>query len=701
MCLPYDPPGSGSPNPLATGANPEDRTLRTCAETAVDISVAMLTPVTHERLMEVLLSTGSVLKADHGHYNKLMRSSEKNVEALRELADGAILIHCVKILGQLESNSALDKCGFLHPVSEALELPVEEVMHEDMFADLFGQSALCLVARRMLRICYMTDSWPWRGYAALKGRDTAQHVLQELKRDDDVFKDFQRFDQKNKHAGLVEQRHLWHKVSVQQTLVAAREYNFQYDEGFLELYRRRGMVTLPEVICEEGIGAAKNSKFCKTTSKFRRPESSMMQILEKQVIDVRHHYKVIPPYIPMTKKCGRLPRDAFEEHTSERSLELSQIASTKQKPSWYSPCAERLHTPTADLAMLRDIAPDWNACKSAYFGKLISAKHRLVIMMPETADLAPSFDGNRWAFALWSFPDSSSLVWPAQRCFWGGDADVTYFKPLPCKRATFLTVVDPRNVMAATFSWRSCVWLQQRLPDAGADIRPAVRAVVEGDPQPLMQVAARCAFWKTAATDLQAMAKFLGIALSNSANLVDILYDMISNILGIEGLAVMSILQLRLAVFERDLEYSEDLLELDAAVSVLTKEDQSKLTEEKKRAKLQKSDRDEYTERYKEKMVMFRDEPKRQKKMVQKPLPKLFFKLTHAEVKAYIPPGSSIWRSLTKGGWMGHLPPFPRVSATWAEHGEEESPLVCLRKLWRLRFLADGTDESTCPWKLF
>ena len=75
-------------------------------------------------------------------------------------------------------------------------------------------------------------------------------------------------------------------------------------------------------------------------------------------------------------------------------------------------------------------------------------------------------------------------------------------------------------------------------------------------------------------------------------------------------------------------------------------------------------------------------------------------KIPHAQVKQYCPPGTSVWRSQTsRPGWNGHCPPFQRTSATHKDFGEEQAPLVVLRRLWSSYLFLEGKDRSECPYK--
>lgn len=61
------------------------------------------------------------------------------------------------------------------------------------------------------------------------------------------------------------------------------------------------------------------------------------------------------------------------------------------------------------------------------------------------------------------------------------------------------------------------------------------------------------------------------------------------------------------------------------------------------------------------------------------------------------PQGGTFWRGNRVGSWDGHLEPFPRCSASWHLYGHRESPVMCLRDMWRKYLATQALDESSCP----
>ena len=57
--------------------------------------------------------------------------------------------------------------------------------------------------------------------------------------------------------------------------------------------------------------------------------------------------------------------------------------------------------------------------------------------------------------------------------------------------------------------------------------------------------------------------------------------------------------------------------------------------------------------------------------------------ITQSEARILLPPGASVWKANIEGCWMGHFPPFKRVSKSWRLHGHREAALEVVKDCWR------------------
>ena len=81
--------------------------------------------------------------------------------------------------------------------------------------------------------------------------------------------------------------------------------------------------------------------------------------------------------------------------------------------------------------------------------------------------------------------------------------------------------------------------------------------------------------------------------------------------------------------------------------------------------------------------------------------PRLAAHIEQTEARRWIPEGSSIWRSLTRGAWCAHVPPLRRISEPWVVHGCEQLALkTILVRMWAQHLELVGGDPSDCPFDL-
>ena len=98
-------------------------------------------------------------------------------------------------------------------------------------------------------------------------------------------------------------------------------------------------------------------------------------------------------------------------------------------------------------------------------------------------------------------------------------------------------------------------------------------------------------------------------------------------------------------------------------------------------------------EAYKLKASAFRGKQKKTIKVITFP-----HLCEQRDANKYVPSGSSVWRSLKRGEWCGHNPPYVRVSASFRKSGSSEEALRhCLAKLWRQELDKHSQPLSECP----
>ena len=169
-------------------------------------------------------------------------------------------------------------------------------------------------------------------------------------------------------------------------------------------------------------------------------------------------------------------------------------------------------------------------------------------------------------------------------------------------------------------------------------------------------------------------------------------------VVGLHRCALAIEVALRIPTEENHEQFSERLLELDAAIDVMDTHDKKDVETEKQSAKSRKADRKTFRIEYaqKRKEAKFGGVPPLKK--LKKTPTKLPFTIEQGEAKKYIPGGSYIWRGRVRAEWWGHLSPFKRIRCPFTTAGEEqEACRECIRGLWKQHAHFKGYPFSECP----
>ena len=115
----------------------------------------------------------------------------------------------------------------------------------------------------------------------------------------------------------------------------------------------------------------KNTKTTTAQKRFKRPQTSMMSVLQAQTLEKRHHFTTIAQDAPLTSKCSEVPQDAYRARPKDRSLDFASIVTTQQTVSWHSPTGGNFALRFGDLEFLRDVEqldPTFGIVEQAWMG---------------------------------------------------------------------------------------------------------------------------------------------------------------------------------------------------------------------------------------------------------------------------------------------------------------------------------------------
>jgi hypothetical protein len=329
----------------------EDKTFKGCFDNALITSVAMLLDESNLRINESILAPTRHLKIWQGSQSKAIRSCLAAETWLVGQVTGDYMAHVDAIVGTLKSAVDMERCRFVVRAHVADRLDPKEVVTEDEHADIMGQFVMTLAANRMRRGLWFFG-WPTRMFRVLKGGELALQTVVDFLWDCEHWVIFADLEDKSNAQLLLQNRSVFKKVSVIQLMAALKDTAGVITDDFLELLHNRARGLFGTQIAEDLIGAQKNNKDVKTGRKFRRPEYSMAAGIKGKVLEERHHFIAPNMDTPMQAKTVRLDASCFSIRKEGRSLPFHTMVSTSQTPDFYSPSAQNLNTPHADVVLV-------------------------------------------------------------------------------------------------------------------------------------------------------------------------------------------------------------------------------------------------------------------------------------------------------------------------------------------------------------
>jgi len=175
---------------------------------------------------------------------------------------------------------------------------------------------------------------------------------------------------------------------------------------------------------------------------------------------------------------------------------------------------------------------------------------------------------------------------------------------------------------------------------------------------------------------------------------------MVQTILKLPDHLVLPIVAARLgSSSDFDNTFLDEVLQIDEAIDCLDKAEEKDVRKHQSDAKASKQANSEYLTSYSRKFAKVqaarevavqaaapkskaRAKPKAMPAPARLPVVLPEGELSQNQIKVLLPPETSVWRANHHHSWMGHCPPFPRVSAPWAQYGHRYAAIRLLRTLW-------------------
>ena len=458
-----------------------------------------------------------VVREWHTEQNKANRSCEESVSWMVQMASGGGTASCAGTLQLLQSSGFLEDLGmpttaFPAGVSSVhAEHPL--VVEERELVGKLADYALCLCMRRLRSLSWHTDTYPGM-FALLLSQDQAgvDHALKTMREDWDCWQVLRQ--QKGPFWKKLQQRSPFCTVHTEQIFRMLRESNWQVTPSIVQTVQRQFAAVTQTKIVEDSVRVGRVAETNKGMSKQVGPAEVWSQLCFAELADKVHRFRqpawkaeVVPDGLSTTSVSGfykPVPKEAWKE--------LRGVASNRRTPTWYSPSPIASAAPAEDLALLRHCKQSdaWTAAKNSWSSSLVNVprlclRHRGQI-------------GSPWFYSLGSVGGSAVAGWPMESL---SVESQTFLTPKCTGGKFWLYLLDPSEWEAMPISWCGPLELKARsghFPDSCFVVARSMQP-----PLPLLQCAARCAFWSHSKVTLLTVAKQLGLAASSDLALSGVL----------------------------------------------------------------------------------------------------------------------------------------------------------------------------------
>ena len=120
--------------------------------------------------------------------------------------------------------------------------------------------------------------------------------------------------------------------------------------------------------CEDMNGVMKNMKQPRGGNTCRKPQVGMAQVLKHSVLHQRHKYDAVQAYVGAIPKSAELTEECFKSGNKAGSMDFSEIESTTQATTWWSPQTCNINAPICDLALLLQTKGHWDQLRDSWLG---------------------------------------------------------------------------------------------------------------------------------------------------------------------------------------------------------------------------------------------------------------------------------------------------------------------------------------------
>lgn len=264
---------------------------------------------------------------------------------------GGIFKHIGETLQTLSDADFLDAACFLPRAAGALDhMSNDEVQLDCGFAAFAGNFASSLVKARVRRTLY-TSGYPHSFIPLLGTEQESQACVARIRQDYEIYETMRSIPTPSPQGKAFLERSPFTLLSMQQIVAALREADWQVSEPLAGHLRTRFSTLMQSQGVQDMNNFQKNARqHSNWGGRFRRPQIGLAVCVRRRLLQTVHKFDgvsakgILAKAVEPLKKedmCALLPP----------SIPCSAVASAQQRAPYWSPSAEFVGQPTADLEL--------------------------------------------------------------------------------------------------------------------------------------------------------------------------------------------------------------------------------------------------------------------------------------------------------------------------------------------------------------
>lgn len=649
-------PDTTSRNKLAT----DERSLRSCGANALVIAFSLLSDKNNRRSLACMCLLAQPCMDFHGASSRTLRDVNSSKVWLLEQNRGGIYKHMCETMDLLGDLDFLGATGFLSKASGGIEhMTNDEVQHDCDFAAFAGAFCTSLMKARLRRTLYLSG-YP-HCFILLLGTSREQtHLIDKLRSDHQNYEDLKAVPRPSALTKAYLERSPFNLLSVQQVILALKESEYRVTPELTKTLDSRFSTIMQSQGVEDMNNFQKNGKQENGWGgRYRKPQTGLAICVRKKILQNIHKFDSVPTDRVGARSVEPLSK-ADMSVIKDPSLPFSNVATPSQRAPYYSPSAESVGQPTADLEVLasrRRSGAHLDDVQGIAMGFFADSTH--CVCFRRRQDIGEQTD---WFVGMYHYTDSACLGWPVDLVSVSTDDSWQYLVWRSMSKAVLILMFDLKDLDGFSYEWKAWSWQLQTL-GATTGLRPALRAFRQGPIDKLESVVARSAWWALPRSTMENVAESLGIDLTGAASTFDVAFKLTKGVLQCSDDEVFTILEKRMMHMAKTTLNMEEVMQVDEAAQCLREEDREEMQKEQKKMKESNAEEKGFRKVFSEKRAQARPNGAAGVRAAAsayvgpKKLPPLAH-LKQSGIKQFVPPGGYLWRARNSNSWNSRYKSF-------------------------------------------